>query len=184
MRRYLKKHLPDPESISSNRYLRCFGDALIHPRLWHLNRHSVAGGISAGLFCGLIPGPFQMFFAAVCAVTLRVNLPLAMLTTLYTNPFTLVPIYLLAYQLGRLITGEGTGFTEPPEFDWQHAGQTLGALIDWMISLGQPLAVGLLALACLLASVGYFLVRAAWRAHLIHRWRQRRVQRVRRGRQS
>jgi uncharacterized protein (DUF2062 family) len=50
------------------------------------------------MFCGLIPGPLQMLGAAICAVVFRVNLPLAMLTTVYTNPFTIVPLYVVAYR--------------------------------------------------------------------------------------
>jgi len=49
----------DPESIRHNRYLAHFGTLLHHPNLWHLNRHSVAGGVAIGLFAGLVPGPFR-----------------------------------------------------------------------------------------------------------------------------
>ena len=34
------------------------------------------------------------------AVPLRVNLPVALATTFYTNPFTIGPLYLLAYGIG------------------------------------------------------------------------------------
>ena len=34
-------------------------------------------------------------------------MPLAMLVTLYTNPFTIVPLYVLAYEIGRVATGDG-----------------------------------------------------------------------------
>ena len=43
---------------------------------------------------------------AISAVAFKVNLPLALLVTLYTNPFTIVPLYLLAYQIGCLTIGE------------------------------------------------------------------------------
>ena len=113
MRRTLKKYLPDPQTIRDNPWLRPFASSLLHPRLWHLNRHSAAGAVAAGLFCGLIPGPLQMIGAAACALLFRVNLPLAMLVTLYTNPFTIVPLYLLAYQIGRMVIGESNGFITP-----------------------------------------------------------------------
>lgn len=114
MRRYLRKYLPDHETIRNNPWLRPFESSLLHPRLWHLNRHSAAGAVAAGLFCGLIPGPLQMLGAAISAVAFKVNLPLALLVTLYTNPFTIVPLYLLAYQIGRLTIGESNGFLAPP----------------------------------------------------------------------
>lgn len=175
MRRLLKRYLPDHASLATNRWLAPFGSTLFHPRLWHLNRHSAAGAIATGLFCGLIPGPFQMLGAALGCVLLRVNLPLALLTTLYTNPFTIVPLYILAFSMGEALLGRGEArFTPPPEWS---GGDVLGgvaALADWMIALGRPLALGLVVLASSLAVAGYLLTRIAWRTYLIHHWRKRR----------
>ncbi|WP_374474858.1 DUF2062 domain-containing protein [Zoogloea sp.] len=175
MRRLLKRYLPDHASLATNRWLAPFGSTLFHPRLWHLNRHSAAGAIATGLFCGLIPGPFQMLGAALGCVLLRVNLPLALLTTLYTNPFTIVPLYILAFSMGEALLGRGEArFTPPPEWS---SGDVLGgvaALADWMIALGRPLALGLVVLASCLALAGYLLTRIAWRTYLIHHWRKRR----------
>lgn len=174
MRRLLKRYLPDHASLATNRWLAPFGSTLFHPRLWHLNRHSAAGAIATGLFCGLIPGPFQMLGAALGCVLLRVNLPLALLTTLYTNPFTIVPLYILAFSMGEALLGRGEArFTPPPEWS---GGDVLGgvaALADWMIALGRPLALGLVVLASSLALAGYLLTRIAWRTYLIHHWRKR-----------
>jgi len=175
MRKSLKRFLPDHGSIRDNRWLRPFANTLLHPRLWHLNRHSAAGAVAVGLFCGLIPGPLQMPGAAVCCVLLRVNLPLALLTTLYTNPLTIVPLYLVAYLLGAWVLGaDGGGFTAPPEPNGMGMIDWAGALIDWMTALGKPLAFGLVLLGGILAVIGYFGVRGAWRAWLIRAWRRRR----------
>ena len=136
MRKHLKRYLPNHEAVHGNRWLRPFRNSLLHPRLWHLNRHSAAGAVAAGMFCGLIPGPFQMLGAAICALIFRVNLPLAMFVTLYTNPFTIVPLYLVAYQIGRLATGDSAGFSEPPDFDLAHAIDWMEAMLTWMIGGG------------------------------------------------
>ena len=61
------------------------------------------------------PRPFQMLGAAICCVLFRVNLPLALLSTLYTNPFTIVPLYLAAFGVGEWLIGSGSVFTPPPE---------------------------------------------------------------------
>lgn len=174
MRRRIRKLLPDHDAIRSNRWFAPFENTLLHQRLWHLNRHSAAGGVAVGLFCGLIPGPFQMLGAAICAVVFRVNLPLALLTTLYTNPFTIVPLYVAAFAIGQwALPGEHRHFILPPEpgeagwIAWLHA------LLDWMIGLGAPLALGLVLLASGLAFAGYFLVRIAWRIYLVRAWRRR-----------
>lgn len=173
MRRLLKRHLPTPESLADHRWLACFGTTLLHPRLWHLNRHSAAGAVAVGLFCGLIPGPFQMLGAAVCCVMFRVNLPLALFTTLYTNPFTIVPLYLAAFTLGQWLLGpDDRAFVAPPDF---HDGLTIwfSQLAHWAADLGQPLVLGLIALASLLAGAGYALTRLIWRLHLVRAWRRR-----------
>lgn len=173
MRRQLKKYLPDHESIRQNPWLRPFASTLLHPRLWHLNRHSAAGAVAAGLFCGLIPGPLQMLGAAFCALVFRVNLPLAMLVTLYTNPLTIVPLYLLAYQIGRLSLGESNGFIAPPAFSASDFVGWTSAMQGWMLSVAQPLGIGLVVLASGLAVLGYFATRAAWRLYLLAAWRRR-----------
>ena len=173
MRKQLRKVLPNHETIRSNRWLAPFQTTLLHPRLWHLNRRSAAGAIAAGLFCGLIPGPFQMLGAAIAAVTFRVNLPLALVTTLYTNPFTIVPLYVLAFKLGKWVLGGADGgAVTPPQYDGNVAAW-IGDIVQWMLHLGMPLAMGLLLLASLLAVVGYGLVRLGWRIYLIRAWHRR-----------
>ncbi|MCX7174110.1 MAG: DUF2062 domain-containing protein [Proteobacteria bacterium] len=176
MRKLLQTYLPDHQAIRSNRWLAPFADTLLHPRLWHLNRRSAAGAVAVGMFCGLIPGPFQMLGAAICAVIFRVNLPLALFTTLYTNPLTIVPLYVVAFALGKLALGEMGGnaeFTLPPDYGAAGLQAWIGALIDWMIGLGMPLFLGLVLLASLLALVGYVVVRILWRGYLVRSWRRR-----------
>lgn len=176
MRKQIRSYLPDPEKIRSNRWLAFFGGALTHPRLWHLNRHSAAGGVAVGLFCGLIPGPLQMLGATLACVVWRVNLPLALLSTLYTNPLTIVPLYVVAFGLGNLLLGgNGSEFVAPPDWAVQGFAAWVGELIGWMAGLGKPLFVGLLLLASLLSVTGYFVVRGAWRWHLVRAWRKRKT---------
>jgi len=175
MRRHLHKFLPDHEAIRGNRWLAPFENTLLHPRLWHLNRRSAAGAVAAGMFCGLIPGPLQMLGAAICAVAFRVNLPLAMLTTLYTNPFTIVPLYIAAFGIGQwALPGAHDRFVAPPEPDAAGLIAWMQALVEWMIGLGAPLALGLVLLALGLAMTGYLLVRIAWRIYLVRAWHRRR----------
>ena len=142
MRKQLQKYLPDGDTIRQNRWLRPFGNTLLHPRLWHLNRHSAAGAVAVGLFCGLIPGPFQMLGSALCALLWRVNLPLAMIVTLYSNPLTIGPLYLVAFWLGKLaltLVGQNGAaqFAPMPELQ---GGDWLG----WFAAL-TPLFSGFLA---------------------------------------
>ncbi len=182
-RKFFRRYLPTHASISANpwfvRFGAQFGGSLQHPNLWHLNRHSVAGGVAVGLFAGLIPGPLQMLGALALAIPLHVNLPVALLVTLYTNPLTIVPLYVLAYEYGALLIGANANgvVVKAFEMDWLHLADSMRLLADWCLSLGKPLAVGLPALALTLAAVGYFAVKLAWRLNVALAWRARRARR-------
>jgi hypothetical protein len=173
-RKYFRKYLPTHESVRNHKHLGKLGGWLHrHPNLWHLNRQSVSGGVAVGLFCGLIPGPLQMLGAALISIALGVNLPVALIATLYTNPFTIVPLYFAAYRIGSLVTGARGKIIPPPEFAWTEIGESIRALADWSLSLGKPLAIGLVVLAGLLAAFGWIAVQVAWRAWVIVQWRRR-----------
>jgi uncharacterized protein len=173
MQKLFRRYLPDPHSLREHRLLRFLGSSVLAEPLWHINRRSVATGVAIGMFCGLIPGPLQMFGSALACVALRGNLPLAILATFYTNPLTIVPLYLLAFGIGRFITGSDAAFVMPPErgeSGWMDWGQ---ALFDWVAHLGQPLLVGLPVLALSLALISWVLITALWRWHIWHKWRAR-----------
>jgi len=174
MRKFLHRFMPHHEAVKNNRWLKPFGSWLQQPNLWHLNRRSVAGGVAAGLFCGLIPGPLQMLGAALLAVSLRANLPVALFVTLYTNPFTILPLYLLAYQMGAWVSGTHNGLEAAklsfPELHWQGWE---GEMWGWLAQLGKPLLIGLPLLAISLAITGYIAVRVIWRVAVILQWRAR-----------
>jgi len=174
MRKFFHRILPSHETVQNNRWLKPFGRWLNQANLWCLNRRSVAGGVAVGLFCGLVPGPLQMLSALLFAVFFRVNLPVALTCTLYTNPFTIVPLYLLAYELGAWISGDGNGYVLAqatfPVINWNTSASELW---HWLISLGQPLLIGLPLLASTLAIAGYLAARVVWRVAVIIRWRAR-----------
>ena len=174
MRKFFRKLLPNHETVKNQRWLKPFGHWLQHPNLWHLHRRSVAGGVAVGLFCGLLPAPLQVISAALFAVLLRVNLPVAAFTTLYTNPLTIVPLYLLAYEIGAWGSGIHNGVAvNLPAFPQLHWDNFLRELWDWMVMLGKPFLIGLPILAVSLSMVGYFAVRMAWRVGVVLRWRAR-----------
>lgn len=174
MRKFFRRRLPSHDTIRQNRWIRPFGAWLHHPNLWHLHRRSVSGGVAIGLFAGLIPGPFQMLGAALLAILLRMNLPVAVFTTLYTNPFTILPLYALAYEYGAWVLGQRGGVETArlslPEMDW---GNWYTVLPHWFATLGKPIAVGLPLLACTLAVLGYVAVRLLWRGMVVWEWQRR-----------
>lgn len=91
---------------------RILGERLFDKHIWKFDIDSLAGGLSIGLFIALTPTiPFQMFLSAVCAILLKVNLPIALVACWITNPFTALPIYLTAHQLGEFLL-EGSRLAE------------------------------------------------------------------------
>ena len=179
-RKYVRKLLPTHQAVRDHRYIGALGPAFHHPNLWHLNRRSVAGGVAIGVLCGMIPLPIQMVFAAVLAIVFRVNLPTALAATWYINPFTIVPLYYLAYKVGTLLTGDASPPGGPPPVDLSlgNVGDWVPILRGWLDAMGKPFLVGLCASGAVLGVGSYFAVRGAWRLYIVTAWRRR--QRVRR----
>jgi uncharacterized protein (DUF2062 family) len=179
-RKYFRKFLPTHQNVLDNRFLRLFGPYLAHPNLWHLHRRSVAGGVAAGMACGVIPAPFQHLCTVLSAVVFRVNLPVALLASLYRNPFTVLPIYLIAFYIGSLVTRSAGAapVSEPPAFSFVDFLDWLRAFARWTISLGPALAIGLIILGSLLGALGYIAARVAWRVLVMRAWRARSAQRA------
>jgi len=175
-RKFFRKYLPDPDEVLAKPWAAPFRPWLGHPNLWHLNRHSVPKAVAIGLFCGLIPGPFQMLGALLMAIPLRSNVPVAMFVTFYTNPLTIVPLYLIAYAYGSAILGYHGLDAQIAPFEW---GWSLSAFWQWMLSLGKPPGIGIVALALTLAVLGYFMTELAWRVYVVRAWRARRERRKR-----
>lgn len=180
-RKFFRRYLPSHESVRNHRYISRFGPWLQHANLWHLNRKSVAGGVAAGLFAGLVPGsnPVQFLVGALLAIAFRVNLPIAVAVTVYSNPLTIVPLYYVAYKLGQLVLLESGGSLPATQdiFDGRPWQEWLPALLDWLTDVGKPLLVGVPLLALLLAVIGYAIVNWAWQAHVGMSWHRRKRRR-------
>lgn len=185
-RRFFRRFRARYDSIRENRHIARLGPWIHHHSLWNLNRRAVAGGVAAGLFAGLIPGsnPVQFTAAAILAIAGRVNLPIAVLVTLYSNPFTIVPLYIAAFELGQLALMQSGGGLPSLAFHLEEKGlsEWIPAALEWLAGVGKPLAVGLPLLALLLAVTGYFAVDWAWRLAVRLAWTRRRRRRATRGR--
>lgn len=164
---------PAVDRITSHPWVQRYIPSLADPDLWHINRRSAARAVAVGFFCGLIPGPLQAFAAILLCLLVRANFPIAVVTTFYTNPFTIVPLYVVAYEYGSLFFPGATPISElalPRPTGFMDYGP---ALVHWMAELGKPLALGLVLLALTLAATGWIVVRLAWRCHAVWAWRRR-----------
>jgi uncharacterized protein len=122
----------------------------------------------------------QFLAAALLAVGFKVNLPIAVVVTLYSNPFTIVPLYYLAFKLGELVFWRGNGELPDMALALQGKGfrEWIPTALEWIASVGKPLLVGLPLLALILAALGYVLVDAAWKLQVRLEWRRRQMRRA------
>lgn len=156
--------LKDRESILASRWLRPVAHLLGHPSLWHLNRRSVPRGLALGLFAAFILPIGQFLLAALLAIPVRANVPLAAAATLVTNPFTFPPIYYAAYRVGDALLVEPAAET---------AGNVDTSFGVQLLQVSGPTALGLLLFAVSAASAGYLLGTFWWRLRIMQRWRNR-----------
>ena len=69
-------------------------------------------------------------------------LPVALITTFYSNPLTIVPLYALAYQLGTWVSGAHDGVAQSPfDFPEMHWHNWMSESGNWLAALGKPLLV-------------------------------------------
>ncbi|NJN40693.1 MAG: DUF2062 domain-containing protein [Gammaproteobacteria bacterium] len=176
MRKHLKRFLPDHESVRRNRLLGPLRHVLGDPRLWHINRRGISLGLAIGLFFGLLIPIAQILFAAAAAIALRANVPAAVLSTLVTNPFTFAPIYVLAYKIGAALLGApvDTGDAQAMAAAAEDAGGSLRTSWTWLLTLGKPLALGLLVAAVSVSVLAYGAAQLLWRVGTMIRARHRR----------
>lgn len=168
-KKFIQRYMPDHRTIRTHRHLQFLGTLLHDPNLWHLNRRSASGGVAVGLFWAFMPMPFQMIPAAICAVWLRVNLPISIALVWITNPITIPPIFWFCYQVGAAILG--THVTDQ-QFDTSIEWLTTGLLLIW-----KPFLLGCLVMGVLSSLLGYGLIRGLWRLHLVQHLRRRRERR-------
>ena len=160
-----QRWMPNHKTIREHKSLRCFGRLLHDPCLWHLNRHYLAKACFVGLFCAMLPIPFQMIVAAAGAIWLHANLPVSVALVWLTNPLTMPPIFYLAYKVGGWIL-----VLPEKEFHFE-------ASLDWamhsMLLIWQPFLLGCFVLGLLAGLLGYLVIQWSWRVGVMRRWKNR-----------
>ncbi len=164
-RKLLKRYTPDPQTIRQHKHLRWLARFLEDPNLFHMNRRSVSGAFAVGLFWASIPIPMQMLAAALTAIPMRVNLPIAVALVWLTNPVTMPPVFYFNYLVGTWILGA------PPDIGgFQMSVEWISTKLD-MIWL--PLYFGSAVVGVIAGLLGYIGIRAWWRWHIVQHYRRR-----------
>lgn len=162
---YLRRFAARIQTMRHRWYLRPFGDRLLDPKLWALQRRGVARGLATGLAICFVPLPVHIPLAAAIAIIARINLPATMLGICALNPLTVVPVYYLAYRLGALTMG----FEPQPfqfEMSWTWLEHGLGPL--W-----KPFLLGCSMCAALSGLAAWLLVDLLWQLRVRQQYRDR-----------
>lgn len=178
----LRRLLHEAANLRHRRWLSWMGPALHHPSLWHMSRRGISLGVGIGVFFGLLLPLAQIPAAAVAAVVMRANVPVAAVSTLVSNPITFPPIYYAAYRIGHYLTDERPPL--PGELDALHQdlNQAFEAPVPkgWWSRIGKPATVGLLILATTCGLLTYALAGWVLRLRTQRVWKRRIRRRERR----
>src|SRR5688500_10388291 len=106
MPRHLFKPLSRPRHRWKDRwFMRPFRLVLEQPGYWSLTRRNVTRAFALGLLVAFVPIPVHFLLATILALSLRLNVPAAIIGTFLANPLTMVPMYMGAYWVGSQLLG-------------------------------------------------------------------------------
>jgi uncharacterized protein (DUF2062 family) len=179
--RLYRDNVPSRESLEKNRFIRPVAHRVLAPELWRFTRRSVPRGVALGLLVGiflLIPG-IQMAGAALLALPVRANVPIAVAMTFLSNPATTPFLVGLSLYVGNMMLGRSTDISRFMSLIDQHAGWR--EWLGWLLSETAPaLILGLFVVSVIAAAIGYLIASVAWRARIGAKWKARSVERAER----
>lgn len=181
--------MPSEERLRASRGLRWLAPLLGRRSLWHPNRRRVALGAGIGVFCGLIIPLAQIAGAAVLALLLRANLPVAAVATLVTNPLTFAPLLVLEYRIGAALLGQraqpaAAAALADAAADGEQDAREEASRPAWIaraLAIGKPLFLGMAVLAVLGGIATWALVHVGWTLAVRLKRRRRRRKAAARG---
>jgi uncharacterized protein len=164
-----RHHIPTRESIEANPWLRPVAHRILAPSLWRFNRRSVPRGVALGLATSTLVPVAHMPLAAVLSIPFRANIPTAVGITI-PSTFLIPGLWWLAYRIGHWIlhfdrrVGHQIASNVRANAGWLH----------WLFAQAGPATIiGLIVIAVVLATLGYFATSLMWRLRVARRWKTR-----------
>ena len=170
--RWLTRHIPTRETIHEHRLLRPFAPHLTNAALWRMNRRSVPRGVAIGLGVAVIIPFMHTVIAALLAIPARANVAVAAVFTLVVNPLTIPPMYYAAYRIGSWELHHDGSLVNPAAAE--RFSSEVSRLLFWVHHASGAIALGILTLAAIAATVGYLSSSLVWAVVARSRWRHRR----------
>ena len=172
-RRFFRKFAFKRHEYGEKWFLVPFRHLLHDHRLWSVRRKNVVPAVALGAFFAFMPFPGHPLWAAFAALALRVNIPIAALTTFISNPLTMGPMYFFAYRLGAWLLGvPRKPFAMEMSFDW---------VTHTFVNIWQPMLLGCLLLGTASALLVYVTLDIVWRSSIGQYKTRKRKQRQERG---
>lgn len=135
------------------------------PAYWSLNRRNVTRAFSLGLLIAFMPLPIHLVLSVPLALLLRLNIPALVVGTMIVNPLTAVPIYFIAYRVGRVLLAEPP---RPFHFELSVHWLQTGLLPIW-----KPFLLGCLVTGTVTALAGYLMLGGFWHLSLVLKYHRR-----------
>lgn len=170
--RWVGSHMPTREKLEHNRWLRPFAHRVLRPDLWRFNRRSVPRAIALGFFVGVLIPFAHSLIAALTAVAVRANVPVAIGSTWISNPFTWVLMWPAAYKIGAFLL-QIDALTKVQPITHAMASTGSDHLLTRLTGAGLATAFGLFVEATVIAAIGYGLSALFWRLRVARRRRHR-----------
>ena len=154
-RRFFRKFTFKRHEISERWFMAPFRHMLHDHRLWSIRRKTVVPAFALGIFIACLPFPAHLLEAILAALALRVNIPVAVLSTFIANPLTMGPMYYFNYRVGAALLS-----LEPGPFNFEFS-------LDWVthtfVSIWQPMLLGSFLVGAFAALLGFVMLDLLWR---------------------
>lgn len=170
---WLHKLVPTREQLEKNRWVKPYAKHVLRSDLWRFNRRSVPRGIALGLFVGIMIPLAHFAAAALLAVFVRANIPIALAATFIGFPAFLPVIWLAAERVGSWLLRVDAMTVVAPVSQTMQATET-DHLLAILTQKGPAVAFGMFVIASVLASIGYLVSSLFWRLR-VARKRARRL---------
>ena len=177
---WVSSNMPTREGMAENKYIKPFAGRVLRSELWRFNRRSVPRGVALGMLAAVFPVA-QTVVAAVLALPVRANVPVAVLTTFITNPLTTPFLLAAAYKVGQWILRVDR-FTYGRPINAVANSDHVETWMEWLTGnagiIAMNTGVGLVVIAVISAAVGYLLASFGWRWWIARKWRSRMRKRI------
>ena len=158
-RRFFKKFAFKRHHIAKQWFMTPFRHLLHDHRLWGIRRRWVVPAFAIGLFIAFMPFSGHTLAAALLALALRVNIPVAAVSTWVSNPADHVPACTTSRIAWVRPCSAGNCSRSPSKCRWDWVTHTF-------VNIWQPMLLGSVLSGAAAAVVGYVTLDFLWRLSL------------------